>query len=1840
MKKIIIALIAVIMIVSCLSIVACNKVDYKEIIDNYIFEQNGAVVTEDFVLPLSIAGEKASWSSNSAYVALEERSEDWLAKVSYPDSGTADVVLTLKIGKESKEFKVIVKAIDEISFMDNYKFSKNKATVYESFALDRTFEYKGKTCNITWSVDEEYELYLKISDDGNQCVVYKQSEPTSVNINATFEYQGTFATKSYAMSVYQKLEGLELVNYWYTNTDVSIDMSGYVVGIATAYSKDHHNVSLYMVNDDYTAGYYLYRVTTTDDYGVLLQPGVHVTVTGTTNTNYNGLIETNQGGNLVVDSDWPVDYDPSKAVKAIDEEIIGNLPSTIYNESRLVSLTNWKVKSVATDQDIADNEGKTFALLTITKGGVDVSLAVSKYMEGWYTNGSDAFKALIALRETYPVDSTLNVTGVLGYYKGWQINLTSANDVTKGGEADAADKKDYIGNKIAGAIEKVNAKVSSLGSVTVADKYTFDTKVDDVDIAYSVSQSSSVVINGGEFTITPGNPESTLVKVTYTVGDYSAVQFITIKSLIPTAASMIADLVVPSGISQAEDLPEAPEGATIEWKIEGSSENLKIVDGQLIPTLKDKKFSVTISATLTYEGVTRSKLFVVVVNAGKGAVAASAPFEADKPYYFALNQIGRSEVLYAKDSMNGYYIATDTDFNKASQIYIEKVGEDGYYLYFISKNDEKKDYKNYISAKVNGTHKNILLVDKDQCVWNYNAEHNCFTTPLTIDDKEVVYFIGTYGTFNTLSLNELTKIDKCYPAYLANIAFVPLSEYNITAEEVEHAEVELSKDKGINGERFVITVKVDDGYEIASVKVGGSVVEAVDGVYYGYVKGATKVVVSVSPISDGDEDDKLPEGNIAIINDGKYMTGIDSPYNDENQLKLSENASEALLLTIRQNSDGTVTFVTAEGKYLLCDGLNVKLVDTEGEHTLFVLEATYGGYFIRCNTANFNGNPQYLEVYSGKVTCYGMNASKANIYTFSFGKVDASQGGGESGGDEKPSDENTVTVSIADIATANSWENEKGYLSFTSGGVTFTAAGTPFGTYNNLNTGKFYTIDNSWRIYQNENPSLTITAPSGKKIVSVKITYASQQTGVILFNSANVESDAVVTVNAASAVFGVGNTDSEVTNGKARITAIVVVLDVDNTPPHVHTYSELVPAKSATCGDAGNVAYYTCTDASCGKYFDENKNEIDNVVIAPTYQHVDDDFDNVCDNCFYAYNELHYKNINILFGTKYVTVTESEYSSSSGSKKTVILLSDNASDAGQYMIRDNGDNTVAFIYIDQETYEYYALYTDGTHVKLVIWDGVTVTDNIKYTLIEEGEGYLIKSKIVAYNKDQYLNIHSGNLSVYSLNASASKDNYTFSFKLVSEKGDNETSQVYTDGTNSVTLYPDYSLLIYEVGDVYEDVRYTEADGTYSFNYNRGRTVTFTISNNVMSLTDSELGSFTLTLATDDQPSGGEEETVTKGDKICEIVLESGASCQEWTAPAGGKLYFDFEVVDGFEMGITDQEAYDNWGDPFAVLEAPGVVEILKDAKYYLSSSLGENITIIVYSVVEDDQPGGGDQSGEDTGTDQPGGDGTVTVSEALASAVDTDVVITGTVSEIKYAWSDSNKNMSINLTDDSGTIYVFKLATHVSIGDVITLTGKVGEYNNSKQIAAGATAVVVTAHVCSDWNDATCIKGQICKVCGLEKADTALGHVDEDNDGKCDRCTLSLNSNSVTFAMAGSTGTLASDSKSITWVNGDFTVTGYKGSSSTAIRTQDGDHFRVYKDSYLTISAGNEKKILKVVITTISNYKIEKSYVATSGVTTTVDGVTCTIVSTDGVAEIQVNAVAQYRVVSIEIIYA
>ena len=149
---------------------------------------------------------------------------------------------------------------------------------------------------------------------------------------------------------------------------------------------------------------------------------------------------------------------------------------------------------------------------------------------------------------------------------------------------------------------------------------------------------------------------------------------------------------------------------------------------------------------------------------------------------------------------------------------------------------------------------------------------------------------------------------------------------------------------------------------------------------------------------------------MVLNNDGKYVTSTAYTYTSSSgstkeQLTLSTSKSDAMTLQVVKNSDNTVS-LKADNKYLYADGTHVKLVDSEGTNTKFVFEQNGSGYFVKCANATYNGNPQYLEVYKGYLTCYGMGAD-TSIYTFNLEAADGAPVNPGPGGNETPDTPNT-----------------------------------------------------------------------------------------------------------------------------------------------------------------------------------------------------------------------------------------------------------------------------------------------------------------------------------------------------------------------------------------------------------------------------------------------------------------------------------------------------------------------------------------------------------------------------------------------------------------------------------------------------------------------------------------------------------------------------------------------------------------------------------------------------------------------------------------------------------------
>ncbi len=269
-----------------------------------------------------------------------------------------------------------------------------------------------------------------------------------------------------------------------------------------------------------------------------------------------------------------------------------------------------------------------------------------------------------------------------------------------------------------------------------------------------------------------------------------------------------------------------------------------------------------------------------------------------------------------------------------------------------------------------------------------------------------------------------------------------------------------------------------------------------------------------------------------------------------------------------------------------------------------------------------------------------------------------------------------------------------------------------------------------------------------------------------------------------------------------------------------------------------------------------------------------------------------------------------------------------------------------------------------------------------------------------------------------------------------------------------------------------------------------------------------------------------------------------------------------------------------------------------------------------------------------------------TVADALVAEDGTVITLTATVESIYKEYNSSFNNISVYLTDDSGArIIAFRLTGNVHIGDLITVTGTITTYEVTgiKQFAEECTFEMVEEHNCAEYaTTATCTAASVCSSCGVELAPALTHPTDEDGDGICDGCGVSVAVEVKTEKMSiaankGTTGT-----KTISWVGESFTFTNNQAGSSTPIRTSDSDHFRCYKGSEVVISSNNGEKITQIVITASGESKYKTPWetsLEAEGYTVTVEGNNYIVTFEEGVTSITITASAQMRLSAVEITY-
>ncbi len=268
-----------------------------------------------------------------------------------------------------------------------------------------------------------------------------------------------------------------------------------------------------------------------------------------------------------------------------------------------------------------------------------------------------------------------------------------------------------------------------------------------------------------------------------------------------------------------------------------------------------------------------------------------------------------------------------------------------------------------------------------------------------------------------------------------------------------------------------------------------------------------------------------------------------------------------------------------------------------------------------------------------------------------------------------------------------------------------------------------------------------------------------------------------------------------------------------------------------------------------------------------------------------------------------------------------------------------------------------------------------------------------------------------------------------------------------------------------------------------------------------------------------------------------------------------------------------------------------------------------------------------------------------TIPEALTAAVDTNVVVTGTVVSIRDAYNSEHNNISVWLADENGVqILAYRLTGNVEVGKIIKVTGVIDTYGGAKQIAQGCTFEEVGTHSCSKYTDATCKDPAKCVVCGTAK-DNILSTVHNYVNGICSVCNATDPDSDVvapttaTLSFASANNRIESSTTQQIWKQNDITLTYSKGNYKNDL-AEYANPVRFYAGTEISITApGSITKLIFDCNSTSYATTLNTSIGTVEGATVTISNDKVTVVFATAVDSFSVTMSAQVRMDSLEVSY-
>ena len=353
-----------------------------------------------------------------------------------------------------------------------------------------------------------------------------------------------------------------------------------------------------------------------------------------------------------------------------------------------------------------------------------------------------------------------------------------------------------------GEVEKVEAPVVddetkanvALTQINLKDTYDADFDLSDAGTWEVVSGTGVEIVEGVAKVTRADEDQVVVLKVTVTVGEATASKelTVTIKKIVKETPKHAGTKEDPYSVSDAVliagELADQEKTDTVyaigtikeitDLSLSYGNATFTITDGvkDIIvfraKYLNNEKFTaedqikvgdvVVIVGQLTnFGGTLEFNSGCYIDSFVDDPIIVEGPFKTDYAYKFEVVQGNTGQTLYLTGNYkNTYYGESTTDLAAAADVYVVAV-EGGYNLKLVQTSGTVL----YINVVASGTHINIKFEAAASTVWNYNEELETFTTFV----NETEYYIGTYGTYDTISPSSIDKAASSFVGHLYDV---------------------------------------------------------------------------------------------------------------------------------------------------------------------------------------------------------------------------------------------------------------------------------------------------------------------------------------------------------------------------------------------------------------------------------------------------------------------------------------------------------------------------------------------------------------------------------------------------------------------------------------------------------------------------------------------------------------------------------------------------------------------------------------------------------------------------------------------------------------------------------------------------------------------------------------------------------------------------------------------------------------------------------------------------------------------------------------------------------------